>query len=98
MLAKDGERVIVQVDPEVEETWGNLSSKTADWFAAAKTCTPSYFNAEGEGLTRPVQSKEATLRLARISGWSAGPVDWQERLEASAAKPNLEGFNVTVLA
>lgn len=98
VLAKDGERVIVQANPEVEEMWGDEAAKSAAWYTALKNCTPSYFNFEGESLTQPVPSQEEMLKMARLSGWGTGPVDYQERLEAIAAKPDLEGFDVTVLA
>ncbi|KAH4267327.1 hypothetical protein HBI04_134890 [Parastagonospora nodorum] len=96
-LAKDGERVLVQANPAVEEKWGNETARAAAWYTALENCTPSYFNFEGESLARPVEDKEK-LRKARLAGWAAGPVDYQKRLEAHAAKPDLEGFDVTVLA
>lgn len=98
-LAKDGQRVIVEADPESEEMWGNESAKYAAWYSALKACTPSYFTAEGQNLTSTeAPSMEKMIRMARLSGWGAGPVDYQKRLEAYAAKSNAQGFNVTVLA
>jgi len=41
---------------------------------------------------------EEGLRMARLAGWGAGPVDYRERMEAFASKPNIEGFIVRVLA
>jgi cation diffusion facilitator CzcD-associated flavoprotein CzcO len=100
VLAKHGERVIIQADPDGEEKWGNQAATTAAWYAAVQACTPSYFNGEGEHLKAAddEQSMKKKLRDAKLRGWGAGPVDYQQKLEASAAKPDLEGYIVTVLA
>lgn len=95
--AKDGQKVPIQVDPESEEMWCNEVEKRATWYAAVQNCTPSYFTNEGESLVAANAPSEQELRRgARTAGWGAGPVDYQERLEAFAAQPDPEGFNVTV--
>ncbi|CAA9964209.1 cyclohexanone 1-2-monooxygenase [Pyrenophora teres f. maculata] len=98
MLAKDGQRVLIQVNPASEEMWGNETAKYATWYSTLQTCTPGYFTLEGEIRTTEEESVEQMLRKARLANWGAGPVDFQEKLEAFAAKPGIEGFNVTVLA
>ncbi|CAE7193133.1 hypothetical protein CFE70_007135 [Pyrenophora teres f. teres 0-1] len=98
MLAKDGQRVLIQVNPASEEMWGNETAKYATWYSTLQTCTPGYFTLEGEIRTTEEESAKQMLRKARLANWGAGPVDFQEKLEAFAAKPGTEGFNVTVLA
>ncbi|KAH6870242.1 hypothetical protein BKA58DRAFT_173338 [Alternaria rosae] len=96
--AKDGQRLIIEADPESENMWGEEAKKTAAWYAALQSCTPSYFNGEGAALTKAnSMTQEAMLRMARF-GWAAGPVDYDEKLGALASKAELEGYNVTVLA
>jgi len=78
--------------------WGQETAKRANWYSALIACTPSYFTAEGEALnTMKNQSMEDKSRMARLAGWGAGPVDFQEKLE-DYAKSDLVGFNVTVVA
>ncbi|EDU47043.1 Pyr-redox-3 multi-domain protein [Pyrenophora tritici-repentis] len=98
MLSKDGQKVFIEVDPVSEETWGNEIAKHATWFSILQTCTPGYFTSEGEIRATEEEGMEKMLRKARFAVWGPGIVDYQERLEASAAKPGIEHFDVSVLA
>ena len=47
MLAKDGQRVIIETDPEGEKIWGQEAARYANWYSTISMCTPSYFTDEG---------------------------------------------------
>ncbi|EKG09415.1 hypothetical protein MPH_13557, partial [Macrophomina phaseolina MS6] len=69
--AEDTQRLTIEATKEAEEEYSREVRRRALWFSVSQTCTPSYFNAEGEifGL----DPKKAAQAASKAS-WGGGPI------------------------
>ncbi|KAH7350657.1 hypothetical protein BKA65DRAFT_582608 [Rhexocercosporidium sp. MPI-PUGE-AT-0058] len=90
----DPEKLVIGVSKEGEERWTDEVAKRAGWYSSLATCTPSYFNNEGEGSGKQLSPEEAKL-AARKVGWGAGINDYQRLLDEYVQRIDgkLEGFS-----
>lgn len=68
----------------------------ANFFSGLQVCTPSWYTLEGEIAKKQMPEEEVAFGK-KISAWGAGPIDFQERLEAYASNGSLEGFTIEVV-
>jgi cation diffusion facilitator CzcD-associated flavoprotein CzcO len=85
----------VEPSAEAEEAWSQIIVSGAGAFAATASCTPSYFNAEGEFMREaPV---EVQLQRARGAVWPKGALDFFERMEEWRDKGKFEGLEISTI-
>ena len=88
---KPGARYSIEPSKDGEENWGLQVQMRAAAFAATSGCTPSYFNREGLMDKMPM---EARMKMAKMSIWGEGILDFTEVLEKWREEGKLEGLEI----
>ncbi|KAH6620572.1 cyclohexanone 1,2-monooxygenase [Boeremia exigua] len=96
--AGPGQRVVIEVSKEGESQFGQEVAKRANWFSVMPVCTPGYFNGEGAATFQEPKTEEQVFNESKRMAWGAGPLDYKEMTKDYAARGDLKGFTVEVVA
>ncbi|KAF7553245.1 hypothetical protein G7Z17_g3753 [Cylindrodendrum hubeiense] len=96
--AADPDNLVIEASKTAEDQYVEEVKKRSLWYSALRTCTPSYFTAEGDSLKPPKTAEEANLK-SRKAGWGTGIVDYQRMVEEyiGRGENKLEGFDLRIV-
>jgi len=98
--AGPGQRVVIEASKEGESQYGQEVAKRTTWFSVMPTCTPGYFNGEGAAAFegQVPKTEEQLVNEGKKMAWGTGPMDYKEMTEDYAARGDLKGFTIEVVA
>ncbi|KAH4812569.1 hypothetical protein HBH61_082780 [Parastagonospora nodorum] len=90
------EKLIIEVSKEAEDRYTDQVERRSHWYSILASCTPGYYNGEGEVSQKQQTPKEAK-KAARASGWGGGPVEYHAMIETYINEAQLKGITIQIV-